>query len=587
VYFPKVKQIAEYMHDVQLQIKKKGGEMKIAKSDNGGEFVNTQLEQHFLNSGVEHECTSPHSSHQNGIAERTNRFICELSIALIIDAGVPLYLWPYAVAYVVYISNRMPNKALNLHSTAYVAIHGHIPDVSRLRTFGCTAYMHLPDNEQSTFGPRAVKGIFVGVVENSLAYLIYVPAKRRVYMSGHVTFNEDLSSRRELTIQEQEDFDRMMNEMDQDANETSTIVNPLIDIDTPTITHSTPSARQVITTSLKSNIHSIQPTLRTTIQSTTNATSTSLGSPQHQQQHNSPSDTGSIQHRSVERSSMPSPVASAETPGDATTTHSPTSRTSAIVRLITTGGGRKRQQSTIDDDNQDKYDIIKSRIRKPTTTYNASALFSGVYYNNRYETYVNQSIDDIEMAFIAEDVPEGGPDNMNSPSTEEAMRGQHKQQWLQSMKEELLNLGNIPTWEIVNRTDIPRQHKPLKHKWVHKLKYEKGIPTRFRSRLTVKGCGQKQGIDFHETFSPVAKITTVRLLLALGVVENFHFWQLDVYNAFPNADLEEEIYMEAPKEMELDRSKVLKLLKALYGLTQASRQWHKHARKVLTEELGW
>ena len=199
VYFPKVKQIAEYMHDVQLQIKKKGGEMKIAKSDNGGEFVNRQLEQHFLDSGVEHECTSPHSPHQNGIAERTNRFICELSIALIIDAGVPLYLWPYAVAYVVYISNRMPNKALNLHSTAYVAIHRHIPDVSRLRTFGCTAYMHLPDNEQLTFGPRAVKGIFVGVVENSLAYLIYVPAKRRVYMSGHVTFNEDLSTKRELT----------------------------------------------------------------------------------------------------------------------------------------------------------------------------------------------------------------------------------------------------------------------------------------------------------------------------------------------------------------------------------------------------
>ena len=79
----------------------------------------------------------------------------------------------------------------------------------------------------------------------------------------------------------------------------------------------------------------------------------------------------------------------------------------------------------------------------------------------------------------------------------------------------------------------------------------------------------KNKVDFHETFSPVAKITTVRLLLALGVVENFHFWQLDVSNAFPNADLEEEIYMEAPKEMELDRSKVLKLLKALYGLKQA------------------
>ncbi len=122
--------------------------MKIAKSDNGGEFVNTQLEQNCLISEVEHECTSPYSAHQNGIAERTNHFTCELSIALITDAGVPLYLLPCVVAYVVYISNRVPKKALNLHSTAFVAIHRHIPDVSRLRTFGCTAFMHLPDNEQ-------------------------------------------------------------------------------------------------------------------------------------------------------------------------------------------------------------------------------------------------------------------------------------------------------------------------------------------------------------------------------------------------------------------------------------------------------
>jgi hypothetical protein len=288
-----------------------------------------------------------------------------------------------------------------------------------------------------------------------------------------------------------------------------------------------------------------------------------------EQQQNSHMENELVQPTSVTSPSLPSPITSSETSGDATSARPPTSRAPAIVRSITSEGGRKRQLSPIDD-TQDKYDMIKSRIRKPTTVYNASALFSGTYYDKRYETYVNQSLDDIDMAFISENMPEGGPDNMNSPTTDEAMRGQHKQQWLQSMKEELLNLGKIPTWEIVNRADIPRQHKPLKHKWVHKLKFEKGIPTRFRSRLTVKGCGQKQGIDFHETFSPVAKITTDRLLLALGVVENVYFWQLDVSSTFLNADLEEEIYMEAPKEMESDRSKVLKLFKALYGLKQAS-----------------
>jgi hypothetical protein len=123
----------------------------------------------------------------------------------------------------------------------------------------------------------------------------------------------------------------------------------------------------------------------------------------------------------------------------------------------------------------------------------------------------------------------------------------------------------------------------LKYKWVHKIKYNynNATPTSFRSRLTVKGCAQKHGIDYKETFSPVAKITNLRIIIALGVIEAFHFWQLDVSNAFPNADLEEETYMEAPAIMKLGPDKILKLLKALYGLKQASRAWHQHARTLL------
>ena len=93
-----------------------------------------------------------------------------------------------------------------------------------------------------------------------------------------------------------------------------------------------------------------------------------------------------------------------------------------------------------------------------------------------------------------------------------------------------------------------------------------GKPKSFRSRITAKGCSQKAGIDFQEKFSPVARITNLRLIIALGVVEGFHFWQLDVSNAFPNADLHEEIYMEPPSIMKLSPQQVLKLLKALYGL---------------------
>ena len=70
-----------------------------------------------------------------------------------------------------------------------------------------------------------------------------------------------------------------------------------------------------------------------------------------------------------------------------------------------------------------------------------------------------------------------------------------------------------------------------------------------QARLTAMGCHQREGIDFSETFSPVARLTVLRMLIALGVTENFVFWQADVSNAFPNADLDEEVYMEAPPEL--------------------------------------
>ena len=93
-------------------------------------------------------------------------------------------------------------------------------------------------------------------------------------------------------------------------------------------------------------------------------------------------------------------------------------------------------------------------------------------------------------------------------------------------------------------------------------------------------------MDFSETFSPVARLAALRLIMALGVTENFHYWQIDVSNAFPNADVDEEIYMKAPPEMDLPAGKVLRLLKALYGLKQASRQWHRLVRDFLLD-LGF
>ncbi|KAL9265171.1 Retrovirus-related Pol polyprotein from transposon TNT 1-94-like protein [Drosera capensis] len=118
--------------------------------------------------------------------------------------------------------------------------------------------------------------------------------------------------------------------------------------------------------------------------------------------------------------------------------------------------------------------------------------------------------------------------------------------------------------------------KALQNKWVFTIKEEHDGRKRYKARLVVKGFLQKRGIDYNEIFSPVVKMTTIRLVLSIVIAEDLHLEQLDVKTTFLYSDLDEDIYMVQPEGYQIagKENLVCKLTKSLYGLKQASMQWY-------------
>ncbi|KAE8664189.1 Detected protein of unknown function [Hibiscus syriacus] len=165
-------------------------------------------------------------------------------------------------------------------------------------------------------------------------------------------------------------------------------------------------------------------------------------------------------------------------------------------------------------------------------------------------------------------------DNGEPECYDEAMQVEDSVKWESSMKDEMDSLMSNQTWEL---GELPPGKKTLHNKWIYRIKEEHDGRKRYKARLVVKGFQQKEGIDYNEIFSPVVKLSTIRLVLKIVAAENLHLEQLDVKTTFLHGDLEEEIYMRQPEGFIEARNKnlVCRLKKSLYGLKQTPRQWYK------------
>ncbi|KAK1620384.1 hypothetical protein QYE76_025901, partial [Lolium multiflorum] len=159
--------------------------------------------------------------------------------------------------------------------------------------------------------------------------------------------------------------------------------------------------------------------------------------------------------------------------------------------------------------------------------------------------------------------------------------------WLNAMQEELNNFKRNDVWTLMKRPDHCRN--VIGTKWIFKNKQdESGTVIRNKARLVAQGYSQVEGVDFGETFAPVARLESIRILLAFASHHGFKLQQMDVKSAFLNGPLHEEVYVKQPPGFEDPHfpDHVFKLKKALYGLKQAPRAWYEHLKELL-EDRGF
>lgn len=165
----------------------------------------------------------------------------------------------------------------------------------------------------------------------------------------------------------------------------------------------------------------------------------------------------------------------------------------------------------------------------------------------------------------------------------EARQCNEKGEWEVAMKSEYDSLVANKTWELC---DLPDGRKAIDSKWVFKVKRDaSGSVERYKARLVIKGYSQVKGIDYDETYSPVARYCSIRFLLAMAAKYKMIIHQMDAVTAFLQGDLTEEIYMRQPEGFSDKTAKVCRLKRALYGLKQSSRVWNDKLNEVLVRVL--
>ena len=171
--------------------KSSGYEIKILRSDRGGEFLSKSFQRVCEQGGIKHQFTAPYTPQQNGVVERKNRSVMEMARSLLKSMEIPGIFWAEAVRHSVYLLNRLPTKSMG-YRTPYEGWNGRKPHLGHLRIFGCKGHVKIVGTHLKKLDDRSVQMVYFGIEEGSKAHRMYNPKTNKIVVSRDVVFEESL-----------------------------------------------------------------------------------------------------------------------------------------------------------------------------------------------------------------------------------------------------------------------------------------------------------------------------------------------------------------------------------------------------------
>ena len=465
--------------------------------------------------------------------------------------------------------NRTSHRRLEGKSPMEM-ITGKKPDLSHLRVWGCEAFAHIDLSIRKKLDHTSTRTLLVGYNEHEKSYRLWNKAERKIIMSRNVIFNENSIGQYETGDGDYSIVIQTVDEVDQIITEPNVGISTDAPITPPTSGIDTNNSSNEGTEEIRENNSFCSD------ETTTNETLTMEN--QNGSETSNSNETDSSDPLTQNGSSF------AQTKHHSTYEDIESSPDPLTNMGVTSGIFPTSSKYVVEEPRR------SARIQS-LNAKNTALAASG----NEHCVYYQPDWKNISEAIITKDriyafkcsaylIDEESMLNVNcrDPLTyKEAMSGPNKEKWNSATLKELKQLSDNGTFLV---SPIPDGRKLLNSKWVYKTKHlPDGTVDKLKARLVAKGFTQVEGIDYQETFAPVIRISSIRLLLSIAASLDLEIHQVDVTGAYLYGTLDEALYMKYPEGYAGPKppGTCLKLIKGLYGLKQAGNVWNETLKTAL------